>query len=118
VEEVLSEAQAQGGLDDEAFARLWIRDRLQRKPRSRALLAQELRAYGLSDELIEQALTQEMRDEDETEALHRLLEEALARYRGRGLDPATLERRLYAFLRRRGFSPEAIRRELRSLHRP
>lgn len=116
IQAVLDEAQAKGWLDDEVFARLWIRDRLQRNPKSRALLARELRAQGLPDEVIERALSRETRDWDEAEALRQLIAERLARYRGLGLDPRTLERRLYGFLRRRGFSPEAIRRELRSLN--
>lgn len=116
VDEVLNEAQARGWLDDAAFARLWVRDRLQRRPVSPALLARELRARGLPEEVIERALKEETRDWDEAEALRALAEDALSRYRHRGLDPETLKRRLYAFLRRRGFSPEAIRRVLRSLH--
>lgn len=115
VEAVVEEAQAHGWLDDEAFARLWIRDRLQRKPKSRALLARELRAQGLPEGAIERALAEETADWDEVEALRGLMEDALARYRGRGLDPRTLERRIFAFLRRRGFSAEAIRRELKRL---
>ncbi len=115
VEAVIEEARARGWLDDEAFARLWIRDRLQRKPMARSLLVRELRAQGLPDGAIEQALAKEAADWDEAQAIRELAEERLLRYQGLGLDPRTLERRLYSFLRRRGFPTQAIRRALDEL---
>lgn len=116
LEAVIEEACDRGWLDDEVFARLWIQDRLQRKPRSRSLLARELRAQGLSDGVIERALARETADWDEARTIRELAEERLPRYRG--LDRPTQERRLYSFLRRRGFSPEAIRRALSHLDAP
>jgi regulatory protein len=108
IEQVIREAEEQGWLDDEAFAKLWIRDRLSIKPKGRELLHRELKAKGIPDELIERAFAEIKLDE---EALIRaLIERQKERYLG--LDQKARERRLYAFLRRRGFSPEMIRRVL------
>jgi SOS response regulatory protein OraA/RecX len=71
-------------------------------------LRRELKAKGVPDELIERAFAEIKLDE---EALIRaLIERQKERYLG--LDQKARERRLYAFLRRRGFSPEMIRRVL------
>jgi len=109
IEQVIKEAQEQGLLDDEAFAKLWIQDRLLTKPKGLRLLRRELKERGVPDELIERALAEV--EFDEEALIHDLLGRVRERYLG--LDEGTRERRLYAFLRRRGFSAEAIRRALR-----
>jgi len=110
IEEVLQEAIDRGWLDDEAFAKLWVRDRLLTKPRSRALLKKELLLKGVSREIIERVLAETELNEEKL--IRDLIERRGDRYQG--LDPETRKRRLYAFLRRRGFSAQAIRRALRS----
>lgn len=111
IEQVIHEAEARGWLDDEAFAKLWVQDRLATKPKGRAVLKSELRAKGIAYELIEQVLSQV--EIDEGEMIRQLIEEQEARYQGE--DRITRERKLYAFLKRRGFSLEAIRRALRQI---
>lgn len=110
IESVLEEAVARGWLDDAAFARLWVRDRLLAKPKGRGLLRRELRAKGVPEEQIERALADAFQDMEEEALIAQVIERCAPRYRG--LDPKTRERRLYALLRRRGFSPGAIRRAL------
>ena len=111
IEQAIQEAEEHGWLDDEAFAKLWVQDRLATKPKGRAVLKSELRAKGIANELIEQVLSQV--DIPEEQMIQQLIEEQKARYQGD--DRITRERKLYAFLRRRGFSPEAIRRALRRM---
>jgi len=109
IESVIEEAADRGWLDDEAFAKLWVRDRLLTKPRSRALLKKELLSKGVSREIIERLLAEAELNEEKL--IRDLIERRGDRYQG--LDPETRKRRLYAFLRRRGFSAQAIRRALR-----
>jgi regulatory protein len=111
IQQVVEYAIEHGWLDDAAFAKLWVRDRLTTKPKGRLVLKSELQAKGIARELIEQALSEA--DIDEEEIIQRLIEQKLNLYEGE--DSRTRERKLYAFLRRRGFSPEAIRRALREM---
>jgi len=111
IEEVLLWAEGSGLIDDGAFAKLWIADRLERRPCGKALLRRELRGKGVALELIEQALREAEVDE---EALARgLATERLKRYSE--LPSAEQRRRVLAFLVRRGFSPELSRRVLQGL---
>jgi regulatory protein len=110
IESVIEEAVERGWLDDAAFAVLWVRDRLLTKPKGRALLRRELRVKGVPEEHIDRALAEV--EVDEEALIAQVIEQYMPRYRR--LDPKTRERRLYALLMRRGFSPGAIRRALKS----
>lgn len=111
IEKILTWAGDMGMIDDQAFARLWIADRLERRPCGISLLRHELREKGVSPDIIERALEQAELDE---EALVRsLAKERLERYRD--LSPEEQERKTIAFLSRRGFSPALSRRVLREL---
>jgi regulatory protein len=100
IQEVLAWAQEAGLLDDRAFARLWVADRMERRPSGRVLLERELREKGISAEIIEEALAEAGLDE---EALARELSvERAERYRH--LSEEECRARVFAFLRRRGFS--------------
>jgi len=111
VESVVNEAVRAGILDDARFARLWIEDRLARRPRGRRLLERELQKLGIASEEIQKALRQIELDE---EALAKqLIAERLSKMRA--LDETGRQRRLISFLRRRGFSERIIRRALREL---
>lgn len=111
IQGVLVWAEDTGLIDDQAFARLWIADRLERRPCGVLMLRRELREKGVSPDVIEGALNQAGVDE-----------EALARRLARGRlklhhdrPPQEQERRTFTFLRRRGFPPELSRRVLREL---
>lgn len=108
IEQVITEGKEHGWLDDAAFAKLWVQERLLTKPKGRKLLIEELRAKGISEEHIEQALREAELDEEKL--IQQLIEQHGARYQG-----VKSERKFYAFLRRRGFSSEAIKRVLRRL---
>lgn len=106
VEEVIADLQRLSLLNDDEFARSWIRDRLQTKPMGRRRLRQELQKKGIDPELIEQAIEDGFRDVDEVELAVSLLRQREARYRG--LNEGKARRRMADFLARRGFSWEVI----------
>jgi regulatory protein len=102
VQETIERAIHAGLLDDAAFAKLWIRDRVGRHPLSRAAVVQELRAKGVSDPLIAETLEKEYPQAVEGELAQRLVEDRLQRLRG--VDPNRRTARVLAHLSRRGFS--------------
>jgi len=105
VEGVLSRLTELGLLDDRAFARAWVENRQVFRPRGRPALAAELRKKGLSPEIIAEVLEASPPEDEAALALARRRAPAL-----RGLERPTFLRRLHAFLARRGFSPEVVRR--------
>ena len=105
VEEVLREAEDRGWLDDVAFAKLWIDDRLMTNPRGPKLLTYELRQKGVDSAHIQQALQEA--DIDEFGLAKELIERQKRRHWRD--DPQARKRKLFAFLQRRGFNDRVIR---------
>jgi regulatory protein len=85
-------------VDDVSFARYWIDNRMQFRPRGSRALRHELRQRGVSDEIIDEMT----RDLDEEKAARQVATSAVRRYSG--LPSAELRRKLGAYLARRGFS--------------
>jgi regulatory protein len=100
--EVVERLTAAGLLDDRAFARYWVENRESFNPRGRYGLRYELRQKGLSEETIALALE----DIDEEESAYRALISRAGRMPP--LDRGAFRKKLGSFLRRRGFSYEAI----------
>ena len=91
-----------GLVDDQAFARAWVASRQPGRGLARRALAQELRRKGVDEEVARQALD-EIDPAEEREAARQLVRKKL---RGmRGLDQATVTRRLAGMLARKGYPP-------------
>ena len=105
IEDVLQDAEERGWLDDAAFAKLWVEDRLMTNPRGPKLLRYELRDKGVDDVHIQQALDEA--DIDEFRLAQDLIERQKSRYWRD--DSQARKRKLFAFLQRRGFNYRAIR---------
>jgi len=98
-----------GYLDDEAFARAHVRDRLKFRPRGRRILMAELRTNGVGEKDARKAIEEVFADADVSEED---LADAVARKRARslqGLPTPVARRRLTAYLARRGFPSATIR---------
>ena len=98
VNQVIARLTDAGLLDDAAFAKYWVENREEFKPRAGRALRFELKRKGLADAAIAEAIG----DLDESESAYRAGAARAARWR-------TLERRAFmdrlcAFLVRRGFS--------------
>src|SRR3989304_8842660 len=63
IKKVISVLKKNKLLDDENFAKMWVRDRNLLKPSGSYLLKMELRKLGIADEIIEETL--EKQDEEE-----------------------------------------------------
>jgi len=86
-----------GLLDDREFARYWIDNRRQFKPRGARALRHELRQKGVSSSIIDHALV----GFDEEAAARKAAEARVRRLAH--LDPDDFRRKLSAYLARRGF---------------
>ena len=109
VEQTLARLLSEGLLNDAEFAQQWRSSRERRKPRSRRMIEQELRSKGIADDVVSDALE----DYDSYDAAYRAAARYAARQKGTGRE--TFNRRVGAFLERRGFEYEIIRRTLQQL---
>jgi len=89
-------------LDDENFAKMYVRDRNLLKPTGSYLLRLELKRLGISESDIENALKEQNEEE-----LAKLALDNKARYRHADFQKQA------AFLQRRGFSPSVIYKTLK-----
>lgn len=98
-----------GYVDDRAFAAAFVRDRIRLKPRGVFRLRAELREKGVGESDAEAGIRRAFRETGTTE--RELLERAARkRWRRVGSDePRTARRRLFEYLRRRGFPYAEIR---------
>ncbi len=104
VEAAIERMTGWGYLDDEAFARWWVENRAEHRPRGKSLLTSELRAKGVAQDITSEAVAASEIDEHAA-----ALELSRKRMRSlSGLDAATRDRRLGAFLARRGFGWDVV----------
>lgn len=105
IDRALARVEELGYLDDGAWARAYI-SQPRTRGRGRAVLARELKEKGIGPADLESAL-ESHDDHEEAIAAVRKRTRALRR-----LEPAVRERRLYAFMQRRGFKHDTIRSAL------
>ena len=115
VDRAIERLTAQGLLDDAQFARQLARSKVASQGASRRRLQQEMFKRGVAREVADEAIAEVYEDEQVDEGV---LVEEMARKKVRSLarlDPEARRRRLYAFLARRGYEGEAIRRAMRAV---
>lgn len=103
-----------GLLDDAAFSRAWVENRRAFRPRGSLALRDELRRKGVARDLIDAALADadaeagEDAAAQEAERARAIARAALRRYAA-APDRFSFQRRMAAYLQRRGFTFETIR---------
>jgi regulatory protein len=103
IEKALARLKEQGLVDDIAFARFWRENRETFNPRSRRLTKLELKRKGLSNGIIEQAISEiDDRDSAYRAALNRARRLSITDYQA-------FRQRLWGYLGRRGFSYSVIK---------
>ncbi len=110
VQGTIQRLKENGFLGDARFAREWVENRTTFRPRSKRMLAMELRQKGVDEEAIQQALAET--GDEEPLAYQSALKYA---HRLAGVDWETFRKRLGAFLMRRGFSYGTIAPILRQV---
>jgi regulatory protein len=116
IEETLERLRKSGLLDDARFAKSWVENRTELRPRSRRALAFELGRKGISGEALDEALAET--DDDEL-AYQAGLKQAR---KLQSLEWAEFRPKLLAFLARRGFqystAAEAVSRIWAEMNNP
>ncbi len=120
IDPCLDRLAEKGFLDDEAVAASFVRDRLRHRPRGRSALAAELRAKGVSRDVVDRAID-EVFDDEETDdpALARSVAAGWVARQSRAVlaaltsdvpdsGRARAKRRLVGYLGRRGFRGPAL----------
>ncbi|AZA13784.1 regulatory protein RecX [Corynebacterium choanae] len=105
VELVLDDFAQAGLLDDAAFANEWVRQRHERRGKSRSVLDQELREKGVASAIRAAALAQ-IDDDDERSIAEQLARKKARAITGKPVDFAEYQkllRRIVGVLARRGF---------------
>ncbi|MFL7792696.1 MAG: regulatory protein RecX, partial [Anaerolineae bacterium] len=103
IEVVIERLTRAGLLDDREFARYWVENRLQFKPRGAQALRQELWKKGVPDPIISETIE----SVDENDAARRVAEEGARRMAH--LKSRDFYRKLSAYMARRGFSYAVIK---------
>jgi regulatory protein len=103
IDSVIERLQAQGYVDDAAFAAFWIKNRQQFKPRGKRALQFELRQKGLDDSIIQDSLA----GLETNQAARQAAQSKINRLRGS--DKRIFTQKLSAHLLRRGFDYDTVR---------
>lgn len=102
IEQTLEHLRRDGLANDDQFARAWVENRSEFRPRSRRLMALELRRKGLDEESASAALAQV----DDEALAYEAAQKRAARFNA--LEWMEFRKKLSEFLARRGFSYSVI----------
>lgn len=105
---------SEGFLDDTAYARSYVRSKASGAGFARRRIQQELGRKGVERAAADDAI-EEIFQEEEIDEVAAATTLASKRIRSlRNVDPQSRKRRLYAYLTRRGYSPDVIGRAIRA----
>lgn len=115
-EKIIARLRELGYVDDSKFVSWWIEQRHTHKPKGMRLIAQELKAKGISDELVKPLLVKKGgqyfsdRNENDTDDEETLARRAIARKLPlwKKLPKPERKKKIYGFLGRRGFESDTI----------
>ncbi|MGQ0713244.1 MAG: regulatory protein RecX [Gemmatimonadaceae bacterium] len=115
VDAAIERLTASGLLDDNAFARTFVRAKVSSQGFSRRRLQQELAKRGVARDVADAAIVEVIEDEevDETATVDRVARKKLRTLDG--LDKDVQRRRLYGYLARRGYDVDDVRAVVRRL---
>ena len=105
-QEVTSQMQKLGYLNDREYAKQWIQERKNARPRGKYLLRQELLRRGIDKEIADDVIDQELTSDEAMQMIKTLVDK---KYRNaRFSDFYELKMKMIPFLQRKGFSFELI----------
>jgi len=102
IEQTLDRLRQDGFADDNQFARAWVENRSLFRPRSRRMMALELRQKGLTEDAVSSAIE----SVDDEALAYEAAQKRATRFRG--LEWNEFRKKLSDFLARRGFSYSVI----------
>lgn len=112
IERIIATLTEQKFLNDREFARLWVRQRIFLKPKSKRIIALELRQKGIDKEVIEEVLLDPGEDQEvnDLSQAKKLVSSKIHKYKG--FQRQEVYQKLGGFLARRGFSWDTIRQSI------
>ncbi|OGY21868.1 MAG: hypothetical protein A2126_00615 [Candidatus Woykebacteria bacterium GWB1_45_5] len=115
IEKVIGELQRLEQVDDAAFAKWWVEQRLRFKPMSVSLIKRELLAKGIDKEIVEEVMkgTKETESTNEDNLAMKAATKKLSSYKN--LEPGDFKIKMGQFLARKGFSWEIIKKTVDTL---
>lgn len=111
IEKAIIRLQQERLVDDELYAKQWAEQRITRQKKGRMWVRQELRQKGIGTELIAEALN-EVSEEDELESAYAVGKKKWLQSKGDALER---KRKTGAFLMRRGFTGDQVRKVINKL---
>lgn len=106
IKEALSFLKDNNFINDNYFAKTWIESRLSKSIGLRRL-KNELRIKGIDKEIIDSQISQIKNGYCEQDIVTKIAHERFNKLQHR-IEPQKAKRRIYAYLLRRGFSPEVV----------
>ncbi|MFH1406931.1 MAG: regulatory protein RecX [Candidatus Omnitrophota bacterium] len=113
IEHIIEELTCKNFLNDLEYARVFLRSRISNNPKGVMLLKMELRQRGISDEIINAALSEVKESFSEKDAALKLAQ-ARRRFLGKTEKDAA-KKRIYDYLNRRGFTANTIYEVIKEL---
>lgn len=113
IEQVLITLREKKFVNDEEFAKWWVRQRVVFRPKSARVIRMELFKKGISKEYIDTALSSEIEEggkPNDFEQARKIVEKKIGKYKH--LPKYELYQKLGGFLSRRGFDWDTIKRSI------
>jgi regulatory protein len=110
INSVVSDLKSLGYINDKLYTQKYVYDRMKLKPRSKKLLKFELQKKGVSNEDIDEVLSNWKMDEEDV--IENLIKRKFGKY---DLNDPKVFKRAYSFLAYRGFSKETINSALKKM---
>jgi regulatory protein len=113
VQLVMARLKESGLIDDARYAKQFARQRTETRKQGKYRVARDLRARGIPDRQIAEALEEAAKTSDEGAMVRQRIERKLRSYRGE-IDEKKMAS-IYGSLLRAGFSADVVRRELKAI---
>jgi regulatory protein len=113
VQLVMARLKESGLIDDARYAKQFARQRTESRKQGKFRVARDLRARGIPDRQIAEALEETAKTNDEGAMVRARIERKLRSYRGE-IDEKKMAS-IYGSLLRAGFSADVVRRELKAI---
>lgn len=107
IEEIIKKLRDYKFLDDLEFAKMFARERSILKHKPVRVIKFELKQKGISEDLIEEVLTDSKEEEKDLEKAKEIIQKKIIRYKG--LDSYKIREKLSRFLVSRGFDYDTIK---------
>lgn len=104
-------------LDDLEFAKMWVQDRSLLKLKPLRVIKFELKQKGITEEIIEQVLSDSKEDEKDLEKAKKIIDKKISKYlpagrQVKGLEKQKIREKLGRFLASRGFDYDTIKKSI------